>query len=213
MTRPQLYGTPLSHFTRKLRVLFAELAFDHEMVWAPTVLATAASTFGNNPMLRVPTLVHDGETVLESDHIARVIVRAHDPADRLDVCSERVHDLNRLAVANGIMDNEVVLLLARRSGLTDVDGVAYFRKLMLGIDGGFAWLDARVDPDDPRFTYTDIAMVCAWQHVLHFDLVREPARFTRVAARVARFAERPSVRETTPTRSLAVAAEAGWTPG
>jgi glutathione S-transferase len=213
MQKPELYGTPLSHFTRKIRVLLAELGVDFDFVRTPGVLAVSAGQYGDNPLLRVPTLVHAGDTVFESDHIARYVARTFDPEDRLGVLRERVLDANRLAVVNGIMDNEVVLILAKRGGLTDLDSVAYFRKLATAIDSSLAWLDAHTEPDDPEFAYGDIATICMWQHLTHYKTVRTLEPYGRVAARVARFADRPSVASTTPEASLAEAAAAGWKPG
>jgi hypothetical protein len=129
------------------------------------------------------------------------------------VLRERVLDLNRLAVVNGVMDNEVVLILAKRGGLDDLEGVAYFRKLMAAIDASLAWLDGRCDPDDPAFDYGDVATICMWQHLQHYQLARGLDGHRRIAARVARFAGRPSVAGTTPEVSLAEAAAAGWKPG
>ena len=212
MDRPQLHGTPLSHFTRKIRILLAELGVDFDFVRASSVLATSTASYGDNPLMRVPTLVHGAATVIESDHIARYLVGRYDPDDRLGVRSEGVRDLNRLAVVNGIMSNVVVLILARRGGLTDIDGVAYFRKLAAAIDTALTWLDGDTAPDDETFDYRDIAMICMWQHVVHYDLVRGLERHERVAARVARFAARPSVADTTPEVSLAEATAAGWKP-
>lgn len=212
MSTPRLYGTPLSHFTRKLRVLFAELDLAYEFVRTPSVLATTADAYGDNPLMRVPALHLDGELLLESDHIARVMVARFAPDDRLGMRSERVDELNRLAVVNGIMSHEVVLLLAKRSGLTDLDRVVYFRKLTDAIEGALVWLDAHT-PDDDALRYADIATVCMWQHLLHFHFVTEPERFAALTARVARFADRPAFSRTTPVASLAEADAAGWTPG
>ena len=36
----KLHGTPLSHFTRKVRILLAELDVSFEMVWVRSVLAS-----------------------------------------------------------------------------------------------------------------------------------------------------------------------------
>ena len=161
----------------------------------------------------MPTLEHRGERLIESDHIARYVVATWDPADRLGVTSGRIDELNRLAVTSGIMANEVVLILAKRGGVADLDAVAYFRKLRSAIDGGLAWLDAHTDPDRDGFDYRDVALVCMWQHVAHYALVPDLARHARLAARVARLAARPSVAATTPELSLSEAAAAGWTPG
>jgi glutathione S-transferase len=208
----KLYGTPLSHFTRKVRIVLAELGVEFEFVRLSSILTASGSSYGDNPLLRVPALVDGGATIIESDHIARYIVAKYDPTDRFAVRSERVEDLNHLAVVNGIMDNEVVLILAKRSGLADLDSVAYFRKLATAIDGGLAWLDGRTDPDDPTFDYGDIVMICMWQHVMHYKMVQGLDAYLRIAARVARFTERPSVASTSPEASLAEAEAAGWKP-
>lgn len=212
MEQPQLYGTPLSHFTRKIRILLAELGVAFDFVRAPSILTTSGASYGQNPLLRVPALVDGGATVIESDHVARYVVGKWDPADRFGVRSEHTEDLNRLAVVNGIMDNEVVLILAKRGGFADLESVAYFRKLATAIDAGLAWLDAHTDPDAAAFDYRDIATICLWQHVVHYEMVHGLDAYARIAARVARFAERPSIAGTTPAVSLAEAAAAGWKP-
>ena len=206
----KLHGTPLSHFTRKIRILAAELAIPLDFIRERTVMSTAPEAYANNPLMRVPTLVDGDVTVIESDHIARYLVANHDPADRLGVRSEAVEDLNRLAVINGVMANEVTPILSKRGGL-DITGIVYFDKLLASIDTGLAWLDARIDPDTPGFDYRDITLVCAWQHLAHYGL-RPLEPYRRVAARGARFADRPSVASTTPERSLADAKAAGWSP-
>jgi glutathione S-transferase len=212
MEKLRLHGTPLSHFTRKIRVLLSELGVAFDFVRAPSVLATSPATYGDNPLMRVPTLEHGGETVFDSDHIARYVVAAFDPEDRLGVRSDDPRDLNRLAVVHGIMANEVVLILAKRGGLADLEGVAYFRKLGAAIEGGLAWLDGHTDPDEARFDYGDITTICMWQHLAHYALATPLDRYPRIAARVARFADRPSIAATTPEASLAEATAAGWKP-
>ena len=210
--RPRVVGTPLSHFTRKIRVLLLELGVEFEFVRAPGVLSTAPSTYGDNPLLRVPTLVHEGRTIIESDHIARYIVARFDPADRFGVRSEDVDDMNRLAVMNGVMANEVVPILAKRGGLAGVDDAVYFQKLKRAIGEGLAWLDARIDVDDDGFDWRDIVLACMWQHLEHYALV-PLGDFVRIHARVARLAARTSIASTTPAASLAKADVAGWKPG
>lgn len=212
MGRPELYGTPLSHFTRKIRILLGELGVEFDFVRATSVLTTTPAAYAENPLLRVPTLTHDGQTVIDSDHIARYLVARFDEADRFGVRSERVDDANRLAVVDGIMDNEVVLILAQRGGVTDLRSVAYFRKLETAIGTGLAWLERKTDPDRERFDYVDTATIAMWQHLEHYGLVPGLDAYPRIAARVARFADRPSVAGSTPAASLAEAKAAGWAP-
>ena len=210
----QLHGTPLSHFTRKIRILLAELGVAYDFVRGSSVLATSPADYGNNPLMRVPTLVHGDVTLIDSDHIARYLVSVFDTHDRFGVDTKHPDDLVRLAVVNGIMANEVVLILAKRGGLSDLEQVAYFRKLASAIDEGLAWLEALVAPAGDRFDYADIATICMWQHLVHYQLsmLAPLARYPRLAARVAHLSTRDSVARTTPEASLAEATAAGWAP-
>lgn len=192
----KLHGTPLSHFTRKIRILLSELDVPFEMVWTPGVLADGAAAYGDNPLMRVPTLVDGATTIIDSDHIARYLVGRFDPDDRFGVRSERVGDLNRLAVTSGVMANEVVLILARRGGLEDLEAVAYFRKLFAAIASGLSWLEQHVR-DEPELDYRDVALIAMWQHLAHYKLV-DLSSYPRIAARVAQFADRPSIASTAP---------------
>jgi glutathione S-transferase len=205
MDKLQLYGTPLSHFTRKIRILLLELGVPFEFVRTPNLLEAEAPSYGANPLMRIPTLVHGGTTVIESDHIARYLVERFDPADRFSVRAPSVAAMNRLAVLNGMMAHEVTLILARRGGLENLDGVAYFRKLLRSIGSGLAWLDRELDPDAGGFDYVDIVTICLWEHIVHYQLVPGLEDHRRIAARAARFADRDAVAHTTPAASLAAA--------
>jgi glutathione S-transferase len=207
----QLHGTPLSHFTRKIRVLLDELGVEYDFVRPPGVLLRETAAYGGNPLMRVPTLVDGEDHIFESDHIARHVVTRLDPGDRFGVTTTEVEAMNRLAAMNGVMANEVTLILAKRAGGVDL-AAPYFAKLVTAIETALAWLDARIDPDAPGFDYRDIVLVCMWQHLEHYGLV-PLTPYGRLAARVRRFADRPSVAASTPDRSLADAKAAGWTPG
>jgi glutathione S-transferase len=212
MDRPKLYGTPLSHFTRKIRILLHELGVPFDFVRTPSLLEASTPSYGANPLMRIPTFLHDGTTVIESDHIARYVVDRYDPADRFSVCAPSVTAMNRLAVLNGVMAHEVTLILARRGGLEDLGSVAYFRKLGHSIASGLAWLDRELDPDADGFDYVDIVTVCLWDHLTHYQLVPGLEGYRRVAARAARFAGRDAMARTAPAASLAAAAADTATP-
>ncbi|HUS30499.1 MAG TPA: glutathione S-transferase family protein [Kofleriaceae bacterium] len=206
----KLHGTPLSHFTRKVRILLGELGVQYEMVWLPSVMASSPGVFGDNPLMRVPTLVDGDRMLIESDHIARYIVGRYDAADWFGVKSDDPSAMNLLAVANGIMSNEVVIILAQRGGLEDIDSVAYFRKLKAAMEEGLAWLDRNLKLDAPM-TYVDITLISMWQHLHHYKIM-PLERYPRIVERVGQFLARPAVAATTPEASLAAATAAGWKP-
>lgn len=195
----KLVATPLSHFGRKLRILLAELAVPFEWVRPAGVMEANPAHYGDNPLMRVPTLIDGDVTLIESDHIARYLVSRYDPSDRFGVRSEAVEDLNALAVTNGIMDNEVVVILAKRGGLEGTERVVYFQKLLAAIEHGLAWLEPRVAHGELR--YRDIALVAMWQHLEHYGLVAGLDRYPRIAARVSELMVRPSIATTAPANS------------
>ena len=203
MTKLLLHGTPLSHFTRKIRILLHELGVPFDFGRTPNLLEPSAEAYGANPLMRIPTLVDGGTTLIESDHIARYLVERYDPADRFSVRAPGVEAMNRLAVLNGIMAHEVTLILARRGGLEELNGVTYFRKLLRSIASGLEWLDCEIEPAAVGFDYVDIATICMWDHVTHYQLVPGLDGYPRIAARAARFADCEAVARTTPAASLA----------
>lgn len=209
----RLFGTPLSHFTRKVRILFEEIGAPYEMVFTKSVLAEGGEAYADNPLMRVPTLVDGDVSLFESEHIARYVVTRSDPNDRLRVRSEDPDDMNLLAVTSGIMADEVTVLLARRAESSPGEDFAYVKKRLRAMNAGLSWIDERVEGRGPDFDWRDVALVSLWQHLEHYALVADLARFSRFASRVARFANRASVVETAPARSLEVARSRGWTPG
>lgn len=206
-----LHATPGSHFARKVRILMAELGVQYETVWVQSLLATSPTAFADNPLMRIPALVVGDRVIVDSDHIARVIVDTYDASDWFGVKSGDPTQLNRLAVANGIMENEVILILARRGGFEDIDSVAYFKKLKVAIDEGLAWLDKNIALDAP-LTWADITLICMWDHVTHYKSASGLDRYPRIAQRVAQFAQRPSIAATAPEPSFAEAKATGWKP-
>jgi glutathione S-transferase len=205
MQKLTLVGTPLSHFTRKVRILLHELAipFDFELV--RNLLEVDATRYGQNPLMRVPTLIDGDVWLIESDHIARYIVATRAPQDPLNVLTPTAADLNRLAVMNGIMAHDVTLILAARGGLTDVMAHTYFQKLARAITSGLAWLDRELDRERESFDYVDVVTICMWEHLEHYGIVPGIESFQRIAERVARFSQRDSVARTTPRASLEAA--------
>lgn len=134
----KLYYTPRSHFSRKVRILVAAWDLGVELVDVGNVADTSDIAFGHNPLMKVPALVDEGRLVIDSDHIAQHLVRAHDPDDRFAVLSEDTATLNARAVLNGIMAAEVELILAERTGIA-IGRYARFDKMRASILAGLDW--------------------------------------------------------------------------
>lgn len=163
----QLFYTPLSHFSRKVRILSGLLGLDMLLVDVGNTAEADLPHFGGNPLLRVPVL-WDGERMLmESDAIAAYLVRRFDPADAFGVLTQDLDRLNARAVMNGVMAAEVELILAARTGL-DVAAHRRFAKHRQVIVDGLHWLERWAFVFDGEPDYLDFHLVCMWEHLLWF---------------------------------------------
>jgi|SRR5690606_1568529 len=197
----KLYATPLSHFSRKVRLLLDHYGIEYEFVHIGNVVDTEAARFDGNPLMKVPVL-HDGDTwLIESDHIAEYIVRRHDPADRYRVLVRDPDALNLRAMLNGIMNEEVKLILGARTGI-DVAALPFFRKVRLAVSNGLEWLErnaARFDAESPG--YLEFHLVCLLDHLDHYKLV--PLDYPELKRITVTLSASPTVSRSNPGNSLA----------
>lgn len=162
---PTLYGTPLSHYARKVRILLDLYKIDYEFCNIGEVSSASLDMFADNPLMKVPTYVDGKSWVIDSDHIAQYIVKKHDPTDRLRVFTEDISILNARAVLNGIMQEEVKLILAHRSGVP-TEQYVFFDKSRKAIEQGLQWLESRAQIfNQANPTYLDFHLVCMWEHL------------------------------------------------
>ncbi len=192
----KLYATPLSHFSRKVRILLDFYGTPYEFVDVGNVAEGPAQKFGNNPLCRVPVLVDGSLWMIDSDHIAEYIARKFDPKDRYRVRAREVRDLNIRAMLNGIMAEEVTLIIARRTGVP-TEQYRFFEDALDVIGQGLAWLEDNAecfDPANPGFR--EFHLVCAWEHLAYYGLM--PLRYEKLRAVVEKVAALPMVRRTAP---------------
>jgi glutathione S-transferase len=191
----ELFYTPRSHFSRKVRLLLDGWGVSVELRDVGNVAGADAGAFGPNPLMKVPTLVDDSIVVFDSDHIAAYLTRKCDPGDRYGVLTDDADLLNLRAVTNGIMAAEVELLLARRTGI-ETRGLARFEKIEQAIRTGLEWLErhAALYPSIP--SYAGFHLVSLWDHLALYDLVELP--YERLRELVARLSESELVARSAP---------------
>lgn len=181
----ELFYTPRSHFSRKVRLLLDGWGVLVELRDVGNVAGAEAGPFGPNPLMKVPTLVDGSTVVFDSDHIAAYLTRKCDPDDRYGVLTNDPELLNLRAVTNGIMAAEVELLLARRTGIR-TEGLVRFTKIERAIGAGLDWLErhAALYPSAP--SYEGFHLVSLWDHLVLYELVELPyERLRRIVARLS----------------------------
>lgn len=167
----KLYATPLSHFSRKVRVLLDLYQIPYEMIDIGNVANNDSKQFAENPMMKVPILFFGDVSIIESDHIAMYLVNQFDSDDRYGVITSNVFDLNARAMMNGIMSEEVKLILGQRTGINIHDYV-FFQKSLKAITNGLEWLESKSEKfNSAKLSYREIHFICMWDHLKHYRLV------------------------------------------
>lgn len=170
-TDMKLYATPLSHFSRKIRILLDLYKIAYEFVDIKSVIQTDKSVFANNPLMKVPVLIDETNWLIDSDHIAKYVVEKFDPADQFRVNSSTLHELNTRAILNTIMSEEVKLILSRRTGLP-TDDYVFFDKCKLTIKNGLDWLESNYPTLHGKSPgYLEFHLTCLLEHLAYYELV------------------------------------------
>jgi glutathione S-transferase len=190
-----LIATRTSHFARKVQIVLEELELPHDLRIVADLLAADPAAYEGYPLMQVPVLIDGPDWYCDSDLIVQHLVKTRDPQDRLRIINPSSDRQRQLAVLNGIMAQEALLLLTGGDASSPA-GHRYFEKIRRSMHTALTWLEERVDLESQTFDYLDVALICMWQHHLHFSLVPGTYDFPCLKARVARFAERPSIAAT-----------------
>ena len=167
----KLYYTPLSHFSRKVRLVLDHFKVDCDLEDVGSVASLEPAHFADNPLMNVPVLKSGDDWLVDSDHIAFYLARKYDASDRLNISTNSIAVMNARAVMNGIMQNDVKLVLGERTGI-NIDDLVYFQKARKSIAGGLLWLQERRHLlNGNRPTYLDFHFISMWDHLKYFGLV------------------------------------------
>lgn len=132
-----LYGSKLSPYVRRLRLLMAE--FDYEFiiidVYSPQ---DRAMLLKHNPTLKIPMLDDNGQVILDSRIIFQYLVK-EGAAQALDTLQQNL--LTSIDAAN---DSFVNLFLLRRSDVNTATDSLYFRLQHERLEAVFDYLEQTV---------------------------------------------------------------------
>jgi len=192
-----LVGRSSSHFTRTTRIFALELGvpFTFRPVFDLTTLD--ATTYGDNPALKVPVLYDEDGPLFGSENICRALVARAGARERVVLRG----DLPSRLVANAeemilhAMSAEVILITSRAESLP-VSG-----KVRAGLVNALAFLDAHVDamvaslPLDRALSFCETALYCLITH-LPFRQILDVSDRPRLQAFAATFSSCEGARAT-----------------
>jgi glutathione S-transferase len=203
----KLYGTPPSHFTRKVRVLLKELGIPFEFISFRDLMAVGSDHFANNPLHKFPILEDQGARYIESDLICEYLLMRYGRGLPLTLLPDEgdpfVHR-QRLAIMNGGMAAGVTILRARRSGVKDLENFAFFRQEEASLRESLAWINEDFGQREAygnygRLSLLDITLICFVEWAVFREFLPNLNDYPNLARFAAKLKDRPSFAETHPS--------------
>ena len=192
----ELIATASSHFSRKIRLLLDLYAIDYSVVDIGNVAERDAAKFRDNPLMQVPVLIDGEQWLMDSDNICGYIVDKFDADDKYQFHISSVFDLNARAIMNGIMAEEVKVILGKRTGVP-IEEYTFFQKAYDVINNGMAWLEANADKFSATApTYRELHLLCAWDHFDYYETVE--LNYPKLGAIVDELSKQPLISQSKP---------------
>ncbi len=203
----RLYGTPPSHFTRKVRVVLQELGIPYEFVVLDRLLEVGEEKFAGNPLHLFPVFDDGTQQIFDSSLICEYLIERHGRGKELSAylphLENKVADQKRMAIMNGAMSAGVSLIRAKRSGLDNWDAYPFFRQEKASLAAALRWLDRdlgeRASYYPGRLTMVDITLQCLLEWAIFRELSLPHQEIPNLTRFREFFAPRPSFKGTHPS--------------
>ena len=151
----KLYGTIASPFTRRVRIVAAELGEPIE--WIDTATEAGQAVLREvSPIRKVPVAVVDGRTLFDSRVIVEWLTttRGH---GGLTPPRDRWRERNVVNAVDEAVGSLIQLFYLRRDGIA-IDGNVFAQRQLDRVDAIFAWLPAQLTGG---FGVAEASLVCA----------------------------------------------------
>lgn len=190
-----------SPYVRKVVVAAMEIGLEDRMERIPADIRTPGDEFLTaNPVGKVPALVRDdGRVLIDSPVICEFLDSLHDGHKLIPAEGDaRWNALHLQAMADGVLD-AAILYKNERSRPDGERSDAFAERQRLKMSLGLDWFESNPDVLGGSLDIGQIALACAigW---IEFRIGRDAWAEDRpgLAAWIARFSERPSMRATVP---------------
>ena len=187
----KLYGTTMSPFTRRVRIVAAELGEPIE--WIDTSTEAGQAVLREvSPIRKVPVAVVDGRTLFDSHVIVDWLTttRGH---GGLAPPRDGWHERNVVNAIDEAIGSLIQLFYLRRDGIA-IDGNVFAQRQVDRVDAIFAWLPAQLTGG---FGLAEASLICALDW-MDFRKTYPTERAPGLGAIRDAWRERPSVAQTRP---------------
>jgi glutathione S-transferase len=188
----KLYGTTTSPFTRRVRIVAAELGEPVE--WLDTATETGLAALREiSPIRKVPVAIVDGRTLFDSRVIVDWLIttRGH---GALAPPSDPWRELNQVNAVDAAIDAVIQLFYLRRDGVA-IDDTPFAKRQMDRTDAIVQWLGTEVTA--AQLGLAQISVICALEW-MDFRKAYPTERAVGLAPIRAAWAERASIAASRP---------------
>jgi glutathione S-transferase len=202
MTAPlTLVGRSSSHYTRIVSIFAAELGVSCAFEPVFDIKSCAAPVFGDNPMLRVPSLRTPEGTWFGSLNACRELARRSNAGVPIVWPEDFTQPVgaNAQEIVTDAMGTGVVIVMARVSGYAD--DTPLLEKPFARLTGALAWLEANLEGvlatlPERRLCFLEVSAFCFLTH-LEFRELGRLDQLPKLRAFCERFGARASAALTT----------------
>lgn len=188
---PILYGSILSPFVRRIRMLLEGV--DYELRNADVLQANSRAEYAQvTPIRKMPVLVENDQIIFDSHVIAAHL------SQQLGLSALTLDQHNQISVIDAVSDSMVILLMGKRSELPVSEDRLIFTLQRERISDSLAWLENTAKAGAfAQWHYPTICLISLidWAR---FRGLHDFAEYPAMVAAAQQFAERPSVTSTAP---------------
>jgi glutathione S-transferase len=188
---PVLYGSVLSPFVRRIRMLLEGV--DYELRNADVLQADTRAEYAQvTPIRKMPVLVENDQVIFDSHVIAAHL------SQQLGLPALTLDQHNQISVIDAVSDSMVILLMGKRSELPVSEDRLIFTLQRERISDSLAWLENAAKAGIfAQWHYPTICLISLidWAR---FRGLHDFAEYPAMVAATQKFAERPSVADTAP---------------
>jgi len=201
----KLFGTPPSHFTRKVRVILQELSLPFEFIVLDRLLETGEEKFAYNPLHQFPVMEDGGRRLIESDLICEYLLERYgrgNGAVSLFPGGDIFDHKQRLAIMNGAMASGVKLIRAKRSGISWE--YPFFEQEKASLTASLQWLEndlgGKLRYGEQGIGLLDISLMSLAEWAVFREFAPSLEKYPSLSRFVEAHKNRPSFASTHPSR-------------
>src|SRR5262245_60204278 len=188
----KLYGTKASPYTRRVRIVAAELG--EAIEWVDTSTEAGEAVLREvSPICKVPVAVVDGRTLFDSRVIVDWLTTTRGYGG-LTPPRDRWHERNVMNAVDEAVGSLIQLFYLRRDGIA-IDGNVFARRQLDRVDAIAAWLPGQLTGGG--FGLAEASVVCGFDW-MDFRKTYPTERAPGLGAIRDAWRERPSVAQTRP---------------